>query len=482
MFIPLLLGLLSFVLCFIFTPVCRVLALRFGLVDKPDEARKFHRIPTPRVGGFAIVLAYISALGIVLLIAPAQEQLHIQHYTLLRVLLPPAALIFLIGLVDDLFTLTALQKLAGQIAACAMAASLGVVYAAGNFTFGGPGSFLGHTWVSILICTFWLVLCTNAINLIDGLDGLASGIGLLGTVATLVIGIYTGNAGLVIATVPLAGALLAFLYYNFNPASIFLGDCGSLTIGFMLGAMSLTWQHHKGGMTLGMFAPIAVLALPLLDVSLAISRRYLRKVPLFSPDRGHIHHMVQDRGHKPKTTALILYAACTIAAIVSVLASLAPRNFRAILISAFLLSLLIAVRYLDYIEFRAVRRIFSSERVRQQVREDIYLRELEISLGQMENLDDCWKLVERTCLDLNFATVEMFFGKLYFDSVLQEDAHERDWWLTLPVGELGYIRLSRSNLLSTEHVVMPALDRLQRGLGKWERTASAVNGGLSQAA
>ncbi len=468
MYLPVLLGLLSFVLCFLFTPLCRAVAIHFDLVDKPD-ARKQHGVPTPRVGGFAIVLAYVCALGVVMLITPARDQLHIQHASLLRVLLPSAGLIFIIGLLDDLFTLSALQKLAGQIIGCGMAGILGHQFAPESFTFGPPHSLLAYPLVSIGICTCWLVLCTNAINLIDGLDGLASGICLLGTLATLLIGVYTGNAGLVIATVPLAGALLAFLYYNFNPASIFLGDCGSLTIGFMLGAMSLTWQHH-GGMSLGMMAPVLVLALPLTEVALSIVRRYLRNVPVFSADRGHIHHIVQDRGYKPKATALILYGACTVAAILSVVASLSSRSFHAVIIGFFILLLFIAVRYLDYIEFRAVRRVLSSKRVREEIREEIYLRELEIKLSRMETIDDCWKLVQHTCGDLHFATIEMFFANLYFDMVLQEDVNEKDWWLTVPVGERGYLRVSRSNLLSTSDLVMPTLNHLQRGLDKFERT------------
>ncbi len=469
MYIPLLLGLLSFTLCIIFTPLCRAIAIRYNLVDIPDEDRKLHATPTPRVGGFAIVLAYASALGFMLLIPPSNEQLHIQHYALLRVLLPPAILIFLVGLLDDLVTLSALQKLAGQVFACVTAAVLGHLYAPDSFTFGAPHSFVAHPLVSISICTFWLVVCTNAINLIDGMDGLASGIGLLGTIATLAVGLYTHNAGLVTATVPLAGALLAFLFYNFNPASIFLGDCGSLTIGFMLGAISLTWQHHDGGMAFGMFAPATVLALPLLDVLLALGRRFLRRVPLFSADRGHIHHVIQDRGFKPRAAALVLYGACAVAAILSVVAQLSPHNFHVVGLVLAVVLVLAGIRYLDYVEFRAIGRLFSSARIRRRVSEEIYLRELEIELTQMQDLDDCWKLVQRTCADLRFATVEMYFQNLYFDAVLDDEVHGKDWWITIPVGVHGYVRVSRSSLLQTEHLVMPALDRLHRGLDKWER-------------
>jgi UDP-GlcNAc:undecaprenyl-phosphate GlcNAc-1-phosphate transferase len=222
-------------------------------------------------------------------------------------------------------------------------------------------------------------------------------------------------------------------------------------------------------MVLGMFAPATVLALPLLDVLLALGRRFLRRVPLFSADRGHIHHVMQDRGFKPKAAALVLYGACTIAAILSVVAQLSPHIFHvAGLILAVLLALA-GIRYLDYVEFRAIGKVFSSARIRRRVSEEIYLRELEIELTQMQDLDDCWKLVQRTCAELNFATVEMYFQNLYFDAVLDEETHGKDWWITLPVGVHGYVRVSRSSLLQTEHLVMPALDRLHRGLDKWER-------------
>ena len=433
MYLETILGLFSFVLCFLFTPLCRDIAKHFGLVDKQD-ARKKHVGKIPRVGGFAIVLAYVCALGAVSMIAPIREQLHIQHASLLRVLLPSAGLIFLIGLLDDLFTLTALQKLAGQICGCAMAGILGHQFAHDSFTFGAPHSFFAHPLVSIAICTCWLVLCTNAINLIDGLDGYATGICLLGTLATLLVGVYTHNSGLVVATIPLAGALLAFLYYNFNPASIFLGDCGSLTIGFMLGAMSLTWQHH-GGMSLGMIAPILLLALPLAEVGLSILRRSLRDGNVFAPDRRHIHHIFQDRGYHPKTTALILYGACTVAALLSVAASLSSRSLHLVILGMFFLLLLGAVKYLNYIEINAARRVLSKKRFFDGVREEIFLHELDRDLGTLGSVDECWELAQKLCKELQFATLEMFFANLFFETMLEERIDENDWWIVLPVGE-----------------------------------------------
>lgn len=477
MSLALLLGVISFVLCFLFTPLCRIIALRLNLVDKPDETRKKHVTPTPRVGGVAIMLAYACTIGLMLMIDLHGEQIHIQHHSLLQVLLPPAALIFLVGLLDDLFDLTPLIKLFGQLVACVTASVLGYIHAPESFAFGT----FPHPLLSIVICTFWLVVCTNAINLIDGMDGLASGVGLMGAFATLAVGLYQHNVGLVVATMPLAGALLAFLFYNFNPASIFLGDCGSLTIGFMLGAISLTWQHH-GGPTLGMFAPISILALPLLDVCIAVARRYLRHRPLFSADHGHIHHVMQDRGHDPRTTALLLYAACAITCALSFLAYVIPRGLRIGVIAVFTILILIAVRYLDYVEFRAAREVLSSRHMRRQVDEEIYVRELEIALSNIKDIDECWNLVKNCCQKLDFATAEMYFRNHYFEAVLQEQVDERDWWMTLPVGECGYLRVSRSNLLGGSNIMMAALDRLQRGLDKWDRTAAPSDRVLDTAA
>ena len=157
-------------------------------------------------------------------------------------------------------------------------------------------------WWTLPLTLLWLVACMNAFNLIDGVDGLASGLGLFATVTTFVAALLQKNVPLALATIPLAGALLGFLRYNFNPASIFLGDSGSLLIGFLLGCFGVIWSQ-KSATFLGMTAPLMTLAIPLLDVCLSVVRRYMRHEPLFKADRGHIHHRLLDRGFTPRRVA-----------------------------------------------------------------------------------------------------------------------------------------------------------------------------------
>ena len=217
----------SFVLSILFTPLVRRFALRRGLVDKPDNDRKLHKAPIPRIGGVPIVLAYGGALGILLVIGATWGGRIHTHLDVARGLLLPAFLVFVIGLLDDLICLKPWVKLSVELFA-ALLAYLGGIQIH-DFVWHAIPSYVG-----LPLTIAWLIGCTNAFNLIDGLDGLASGIGLVATLTTLIAGLIQSDVGLVTATAPLAGALLGFLIFNFNPASIFLGDGGSLWVGFML--------------------------------------------------------------------------------------------------------------------------------------------------------------------------------------------------------------------------------------------------------
>ncbi len=163
-----------------------------------------------------------------------------------------------------------------------------------------------HAWWSIPATILWLLACTNAFNLVDGMDGLAAGVGLFSTLTIFVAALLQQNMALAMATVALAGCLLGFLRYNFNPATTFLGDSGSLLIGFVLVCYGIIWVQ-KSSTFLGMTAPIMALSLPLFDVTLAIARRFLRTQSIFSADRGHIHHRLLDRGISPRKAVLLLY-------------------------------------------------------------------------------------------------------------------------------------------------------------------------------
>jgi UDP-GlcNAc:undecaprenyl-phosphate GlcNAc-1-phosphate transferase len=331
------LGFTSLVLSLLLTPLFRNLCLRLGFVDRPDHLRKLHKLPIPRVGGVPILLACAGAFAL-LLLSPLQGGNIVEHgLPLVWKILPAVILVFAAGLYDDLIGLRPWQKLAAEIAAAALVCSAGVLIAF-------RGLHLG-LW-AFPLTVLWLVGCTNAVNLIDGVDGLAAGVGLFATLTTLVAALLQGNFALDVATVPLAGALLGFLRINFNPASIFLGDSGSLSLGFLLGCYALVWSQ-KSATLLGMTAPLIAVSIPLLDTALAIARRFLRRQPIFGADRGHIHHRLLDRGFTPRRVALLLYGFCGLAAAFSLLLSVTRDQYAGLVVVLFSLILFVLILVLS---------------------------------------------------------------------------------------------------------------------------------------
>ncbi len=449
------LGVTAFLLCLISTPVCRDIFIRLGVVDKPDE-RKMHKKAVPRVGGIAIAFSYALALGLLLAFAPHGMRIFIRHKALLLTLLPPAAIVFATGLIDDLVGLKPFTKLAGQ----ALGATLAVAFGARIALVGG---WHASMWLTIPLSILWLLVCTNALNLIDGLDGLATGVGLFATLTTLLAAILQGNAGLIMATIPLACCLLAFLVYNFNPASIFLGDCGSLTIGFLLGSFALIWSQ-KSATLLGMAAPMMVLALPLLDVSLSIGRRYLSSRPIFGADRGHIHHRLLALGFTPRDVALILYGVCGIAAVLSLLQSVIDYRFQGLIVIVFSGLVLLGIRRLGYVEFRTARKLLSERKFRRTLQERIYLDSLGQSLDAAASPDACWEVVYAACDELQFATVAMDYEGRSYAAVLHVTDTEPTWAMTLTLGSRGTLKVTRVNEIASPSLVMLALHAVQEKL------------------
>ena len=446
-------GTLAFVLCLILTPLCRNLSIRLGLVDEPDEVRKFHGKPIPRIGGVPIVLSYAAALAIMLIAAPHWARLSVQHRDLILELLPAASVIFFTGLIDDLLTLKPWQKLSGQFIAAAL-----VVWRIAPITLSGHTNSL---WITVPLSMFWLIGCTNAFNLIDGLDGLATGVGLFATIATAIVAIVHGNLGLAMATAPLAGCLLAFLFYNFNPASVFLGDCGSLTLGFMLGCFSLIWCEHSGGL-LDLSAPLMALALPLIDVALAICRRMLRSSPIFGADRGHIHHMVLARGFKPRDAALILYGVCALAACLALLQSFTTYHIHGLVLLLFVALVLTGINYLGYIEFIAAGRTLSRRRIFRLVKGEIYVQEFTRTLAKVESADECWDLVCGACRELHFASAHMQLHDETYEAKFLESVSDSHWKVSVALGTRGLLTLTRLHNMASPQHTMEVLDQLQQ--------------------
>ena len=316
----LLLGLSSAALAALLTPVIGRGSARLGLVDAPG-GRKVHTGSVPRTGGVAVVLS--ASLALVFVTAFAPSAIEPVAWDAMRPFFIAGGLIFLAGLVDDVRGLGAGAKLLIEVAAAAVIMSSGLLIE--RITLLGTTWQLG--WLAWPVTAAWLVGMTNAFNLIDGVDGLAAGIAAIAGSACGAILVVRGHVPEAMLLAALVGAAIGFLFYNFAPASIFLGDSGSLVAGFLLAATATTgWQ--KGATALATGVPLMIFALPIADSALALVRRSaarpsdgrsvratLRQIA--QPDREHIHHRMLAMGWSVRRTVVILYA---ITAILSVLA------------------------------------------------------------------------------------------------------------------------------------------------------------------
>ena len=446
------LGFRAFLIALILTPICRDIFRSYGVVDQPDEVRKVHRYPILRVGGLAIATSYLLAY---IVVRPDQGSPLAQQLSLVWKLLPGAALVFAIGLLDDFFNLRAWQKLIGQLAAAGLAYWSGVriMYIAGAST---------DAWWNLPLTLLWLLVCMNAFNLVDGLDGLAAGVGLFATLTVFTAAIMQHNMVLAVATFPLAGALLGFLCYNFNPATIFLGDSGSLLIGFFLGCYAVIWGN-KSATLLGMTAPLMALSIPLLDVALAIVRRFLRRQPIFSADRGHIHHVLLDRGLTPRRVVLLLYALCGLAAAFSLLQGVI-HSFAGALILLFGVFVVLGIQYLGYAEFDLAGRLLFSGEFQRTVSAQLDLRRFRAELAAADSPAACWEIIRAACIKFGFQQARLTLSGEMYDFTSGE-TEAPGWTIRVPLSNGDYAILSRafeSTVLPM--VVAPFVDLLRQTL------------------
>ena len=446
------LGFRAFIISLVLTPICRDVFRSYGVVDQPDAARKVHRYPIPRVGGLAIAISYLVAY---VLVRPEEGSQLAQQLSLVWRLIPGAALAFGIGLLDDLFNLRAWIKLAGQLAAAGLACVGGVRI----LSIGGASM---DAWWNVPLTMLWLLACMNAFNLVDGLDGLAVGVGLFATLTVFTAAMMQHNMVLAVATFPLAGALLAFLCYNFNPATIFLGDSGSLLIGFLLGCYAAIWSN-KSATLLGMTAPLMALSIPLLDVALAIVRRFLRRQPIFTADRGHIHHRLLDRGFTPRRVVLVLYGLCGLAAAFSLLQGVV-HSFAGALLLLFGVFVLLGIQYLGYAEFDLAGKLLFSGEFQRSVSAQLDLRKFRAALAAAGTPAGCWEVVREACGKFGFQQVRLCLAGEIFEHS-SDDSGAPGWTVRVPLANGDYAMLVRpfaSPVLPM--VVAPFVDSLRETL------------------
>lgn len=286
---------LALLVAYLATPAVRKLAIKIGAVDQPN-ARKVHKTPIPRLGGLGIYLGFMVAI---LLTLPLDAQIY-------GVLLG-ATLIVVLGLIDDLVELSPKIKLIGQILAAAILVVFDVRIS--NITVPFEGMIFLGSYASSILTVIWVVGIVNTVNLIDGLDGLAAGTSAITALTLFLVGVQKGQFIPAIMAIALMGSSLGFLKYNFNPAKIFMGDTGSMFLGFVLAAISIEGAL-KSTATIALAVPILALGFPIFDTTIAIVRRFLNRVPIFQADKGHFHHKLVEKGLTHKQAVLVIYCIC----------------------------------------------------------------------------------------------------------------------------------------------------------------------------
>jgi UDP-GlcNAc:undecaprenyl-phosphate GlcNAc-1-phosphate transferase len=344
----------ALLLSFVLTKYVRDLANARGWVSAPALERHLHSRPLPRFGGVAIFLSFLLTFAIAL---PAgwhhlAVSFGLSFQTLLTILLP-GCLIFALGIYDDIHSVSPYTKVAVQAVASAM------LFAGGLRILDVPVLFGTHhlPWfLGLPLTVLWVLAITNAFNLIDGLDGLAAGSALFSTMVVFAVALVSGSSLVSLMALVLAGSILGFLRFNFSPATIFLGDCGSLFIGFMLSALALQGAQ-KAPTIIAVAIPVVSFGLPILETALSIVRRYLGGRPVFTADREHIHHKLLQRGLSHRQVVITLYAVSALFALLSLFLLWPTGDMLGLVLAVLGTGVWIGVQHLGYVEFGELRRV-----------------------------------------------------------------------------------------------------------------------------
>lgn len=447
---------LSAMFCFVASRLLAQFATERGWARRQDDRAEGAGIP--RLGGVAVVGTSIFTLFLLLLWDnDVAHQLTMRPQEALG-LLAAVFIVFVLGLYDDLRGAPPWQKLLVQTGAASLLFFSGFKVELLTNPFNGHSMELG--WLALPVTLLWVLAISNAFNLIDGLDGLAAGVGLFSTVALFLLALMTHQPFLAVIAATLAGSLLGFLPNNFSPARIYLGDSGSLTVGLTLAALAVRGSQ-KGSVLITLAIPLMIFGLPLLDAGVTTARRFLSGHPIFRRDEEHLHHRMLKIGLTHRAAVLALYGIAGFFALSSLLlvnykSSVAP-------LIALLCGLLawVVVRQMDYAEFREldshVRTAFSSQRT--VLRNQIFIRKAAKEMDSARGIDEAWDVASRVFAMLDFAaaTCDLALGPGTNSVTLrwnnphtpQSSAGARNnWTITVPLARdghrIGSIQLSRS--------------------------------------
>ncbi|MEI3086086.1 MAG: MraY family glycosyltransferase [Oscillospiraceae bacterium] len=319
----------SLLVAYVMTPPVKRFAEKVGAIDVPRDNRRVHDHPIPRMGGLAIFIGFV--LSLIFFVPMSTKVLG---------LLVGSVIIAVMGGVDDIVSLNPWVKLAGQIVAALVAIRGGLVFdVISNPNIFAEETYIEIGWLSIPLTMLWIVGCTNAVNLIDGLDGLAVGVSAISSMTMLIVSLFVSEPVVSIILAALTGACLGFMPYNLNPAKIFMGDVGSQLLGFVLSTASIMGLFKLHAI-ITFFVPLLALALPLADTIFAFFRRILHGQSPFKADKGHFHHRLLAMGLNQKQVVAVLYG---ISAVLGLLAVLMAGDSMAVkiicLVAAFIISL-----------------------------------------------------------------------------------------------------------------------------------------------
>jgi len=369
------------------TPLIRRFCQRYKLLDVPLDGRRIHRTAVPRLGGLALYVSCLAALSLL----PFVDNLLTQTLNGLKweffTLLVPATLVLLLGAYDDLRGTNAVVKFVGMgLIATLFYAMGGRIDALSIPLF---GSVQLPPLMSFAITVAWVVGITNAFNLIDGLDGLASGTALFSSLVILGVSISQERTLMIVVSLVLCGSLAGFLRYNFNPASIFLGDSGALFTGFLLAALSVLGTQ-KATTAVAIVVPILAFGFPVVDTTMTMGRRLLSRKPVFQGDNEHIHHMLLARGWSQRRAALVLYGVCALFGLTALIFPATGSKLTGFMLFVISVAVIIAVghlRYHEVDELRAgVKRTVGERRLR--FANNISVRRAALALSKASDLHE----------------------------------------------------------------------------------------------
>lgn len=419
------------------TPIVRGLALRLRILDQPG-VRKLQTIAVPYLGGAAILGAFLIGIGTML----ALEHYMRRHFSInaqrLTVLLGPALLVFGVGLVDDVRSVRPRTKLLVQMLAatllCAFGERIGTVRVSQTLTL-----HLGiYAWPLTIL---WIVGVTNALNLIDGLDGLAAGIALIAAATLAVLGLTQGQPMLAGVALCLAGSLAGFLFFNFNPAKIYLGDSGSLLLGYLLAALTVM-QVSGSGRFASLAVPALALGVPIFDSLYSIVRRVLERRSPFAADKGHIHHRLLALGWRPVRVVLVLYAVSLAVGGLALLMLYTQGARDLIVLASCLLLLALFFRFVGHIQ---VRPTLAALRQKQEFDREQRLAQrtfetLQLQMQETTSFEGWWELLCRSAQQMGFARLRLRIDRhdgsqqtLEWQAELAERDRQRMVTVDLPV-------------------------------------------------